>query len=185
MQVFLFFGHRADLHLELCGGPQTNDDVELMSINEIMHGKGEYFPGLIPILRAYLYVIDCDDETLKIVSEYIALISGRARGELLTPAQWMRSFVLSHPSYKHDSRINKEVFYDLMKDFIEISEGNKSAPELLGSLYPRRSPPEPMSPEAKHQDHQLRGSGPSSRDCEKLAEFLKSFPSSSRDHPLP
>ena len=80
-----------------------------MTMAEIMCGKGDYFPGLIPLVRAYLDHINCDSVTRQRISKYLELIERRATGELVTPATWMRNFVRNHPDYKEDSVIPDSV----------------------------------------------------------------------------
>lgn len=41
-------------------------------------------------------------------------------GSLKTPATWMREFVQSHPAYKHDSVVNQEINYDLLRAVDEM-----------------------------------------------------------------
>ena len=48
----------------------------------------------------------------------------------MTMAQWMRSFVLSHPEYKQDSVVSERINYDLMMRCCEISAG-EPCEELL------------------------------------------------------
>ena len=84
---------------------------EEMTLDQIFNGTGkeEYYPGLIPLVYAYLDYINCDIETLSRVSKYLDFISKRARGELMTPATWMRNFVCSHPDYKGDSVVSESI----------------------------------------------------------------------------
>ena len=42
----------------------------------------------------------------------------------MTGANWMREFVVSHPSYKHDSKVCEQICYDLMVSVNKISENN-------------------------------------------------------------
>ena len=105
-----------------------------MTMKEIMTGKGDYFPGLIPLVFAYLDYIKCDSVTLKRVTEYLDFIEKRATGELLTPATWIRNFVRTHPDYKGDSVVSDSIAYDLMVACSEIGEGKRHEPELLGDL---------------------------------------------------
>ena len=44
-----------------------------------------------------------------VFTSYIDLVVQRATGELPTPAAWIRTFVQSHPAYKHDSVVSQEV----------------------------------------------------------------------------
>jgi glutamate--cysteine ligase catalytic subunit len=46
-----------------------------MTMDEIFNGKGNYYPGLIPLVYAYLDYIDCDPETFKRVDQYLNFIS--------------------------------------------------------------------------------------------------------------
>ncbi|CAL1548976.1 unnamed protein product, partial [Lymnaea stagnalis] len=76
-----------------------NQEYELMTINEIFHGK-EDFPGLLPLIDSYIDSIDIDVDTKYTVTHYVRLISLRASGHLQTTAKWIRNFVLNHPEYK-------------------------------------------------------------------------------------
>ena len=46
-----------------------------MSMDEIFHGKDNYYPGLIPLVSAYLDYINTDPETRKRVDQYLNYIS--------------------------------------------------------------------------------------------------------------
>merc|ERR1712127_407584 len=115
------------------GGEEENS-FEEMTMAEIMTGKGDYFPGLIPLVFAYLDYINCDDLTRQRLTDYLNFIEKRAVGKLVTPATWMRNFVRSHMAYKNDSVVSAEIAYDLMIACKEIGEGTRSAPELLGNI---------------------------------------------------
>ncbi len=39
---------------------------------------------------------------------------------------WIREFVLNHPLYKHDSRVNDQIQYDLMWTIQQISNGEET-----------------------------------------------------------
>ena len=90
-------------------GSSEENSYEEMSMAEIMTGKGDYFPGLIPLLYAYLDHINCDSVTRSRLEMYLDFIERRAVGELVTPATWMRNFVRSHPAYKRDSVVSDEI----------------------------------------------------------------------------
>ena len=92
----------------------------------------DYFPGLIPLIYAYLDHIQCDSVTLERMTKYLDFIEKRATGELLTPASWIRKFVRNHEDYKFDSVISDAIAYDLLVACQEIGEGKRTAPELLG-----------------------------------------------------
>ncbi len=117
-------------------GPSLSpeDSCEEMTMGQIFNGKGEYFPGLLPLVYSYLDFIQCDSETYRRVDQYLQFIEKRAKGELLTPATWMRRFVQGHPSYKGDSVVSPEIAHDLMRACKEFGEGSLHIPELLGDI---------------------------------------------------
>lgn len=45
-----------------------------MSMSEIFNGKDDYYPGLLPLVYAYLDYINCDATTYKRVCEYLEFI---------------------------------------------------------------------------------------------------------------
>jgi glutamate--cysteine ligase catalytic subunit len=116
-------------------GSDEENSYEEMTMKEIMTGKSDYFPGLIPLVRAYLDYINCDDVAHRKITKYLDFIEQRAIGALVTPATWMRKFVRSHPAYKGDSVVNHEIGYDLMMACKEIGEGVRHEKELLGDFY--------------------------------------------------
>ena len=99
-----------------------------------MTGKGDHFPGLVPLVFAYLDYINCDSLTRERLTTYLEFIEKRASGELVTPATWMRNFVRNHPAYKGDSVVSDEIAYDLMLACRDIGEGKLHVPELLGNV---------------------------------------------------
>mmetsp|Transcript_4773 Transcript_4773/g.7223 ORF Transcript_4773/g.7223 Transcript_4773/m.7223 type:complete len:774 (+) Transcript_4773:57-2378(+) len=121
---------------------QDNIGFEEMTVNEIMMGKGDHYPGLIPLVFAYLEHIGCDAETSERVEQYMDLIKKRACGELPTAASWMRNFVTSHSEYNKDSVVSPSIAMDLMIACKEIGEGHRDCPELLGDLRVRPVLPE-------------------------------------------
>ena len=88
---------------------------EEMTLQEIMNGKGDYFPGLVPLIYAYLEHIHCEASAFQRIDAYLVFLSHRAAGELQTGADWIRNFVTSHPDYKHDSIVSPSIAHDLMK----------------------------------------------------------------------
>jgi len=116
-------------------GSDEENAYEEMTMKEIMTGKGDYFPGLIPLVRAYLDHINCDDISNDRILEYLDFIEKRAIGELMTPATWLRKFVRSHPAYKGDSVVSQEIAYDLTIACKEIGEGARHEADLLGDIH--------------------------------------------------
>ncbi len=116
-------------------GCDEENSYEEMTMKEIMTGKGDYFPGLIPLVRAYVDFINCDDVAYSKITKYLDFIEQRSIGTLVTPATWIRRFVRSHPNYKGDSVVSHEIAYDLMIACKEIGEGKRHEPELLGDFF--------------------------------------------------
>ena len=115
-------------------GSSEENSYEEMTMGEIMCGKGSYFPGLIPLILAYLDHINCDRATRERLVMYLNFVERRARGELVTPATWMRNYVRSHPSYRGDSVVTDEIAYDLTIACRDIGEGKLHYDELLGDI---------------------------------------------------
>lgn len=109
-------------------------EYEEMTINEIINGKGSYL-GLVSIIDAYIESQEVDATRKLKMRKYLDLITRRADGSLQTPATWIRNFVRSHPAYKHDSVVSREVNYDLVKAIDEIERGDRRAPDLLPPSY--------------------------------------------------
>ncbi|KAG9017095.1 hypothetical protein FRB90_001776 [Tulasnella sp. 427] len=119
----------------------SGKEDEEMTLDEIINGKGNEFEGLMVIVRRYLDSLG-DELVAKERSEielYLDLVSRKARGALKTAATWIRDFVRSHPEYKHDSVITREINYDMLKaiDAMEKGEAENSA-GLLPSHYSSR-----------------------------------------------
>ncbi|KAI9356225.1 glutamate-cysteine ligase-domain-containing protein [Zopfochytrium polystomum] len=115
------------------------DAFDQMTVDEIMNGSKKppsnggptssserNFPGLIPLIRSYLATSPIPAATQIKLSSYLDLISHRASGALPTAAKWMRSFVMRHPAYKHDSVVSDEINFDLVRAVAEL--GNAEGP---------------------------------------------------------
>lgn len=110
------------------------DSCELMTIEQILNGNGSYYPGLRPMIDAYMDMIEVDPVSMVEIQKYLDLVSQKASGELLTTASWMRKFVTTHPEYKGDSVVSESIAYDLVKQCELVSRGQADAPELLGAV---------------------------------------------------
>jgi len=113
----------------------VEEEYEEMTMNEIMNGKNSDFPGLLPLVNAYLDSLDIEPRELQKIQQYLDLVKRRANGTLLTPATWIRNFVTSHPDYKKDSVVSQIINYDLLKAIDEIEQGVRQAPDLLPVDY--------------------------------------------------
>ncbi|XAO27737.1 hypothetical protein I312_106598 [Cryptococcus bacillisporus CA1280] len=114
---------------------EVGDEFDEMTLDEVINGNGDTFPGLMGVVNAYLNSLNVDVCTKCNLRKYLDLIKYRAKGDLVTPATWIRRFITSHPTYKKDSIVNDEINYDLVKAVDEIERGVRLAPELLGKDY--------------------------------------------------
>lgn len=119
------------------GSSHCQSEVEEMTMEEIMKGKGDYFPGLVPMIYAYLEHINCDALSYQRIDMYLTLIVERALGKTMTNAAWMRDFVRRHPDYKQDSVVGPTIAHDLMKACNDIGTAALQPKELFGSLAGR------------------------------------------------
>ena len=100
----------------------VEDEYGLMTIDEIMNGQADGFPGLIPLVESYLNSVNVDVETRCEFARYLDLIKKRASGQLWTGARWIRNFVRSHPEYDNNSIVSERICYDLVKAVETITE---------------------------------------------------------------
>mmetsp|Transcript_14502 Transcript_14502/g.38788 ORF Transcript_14502/g.38788 Transcript_14502/m.38788 type:complete len:728 (+) Transcript_14502:137-2320(+) len=136
-----------------CNCDMDSSALELMTVGEILNGilperngetqisgasleKSFAFPGLIPLIKAYLLGIKVPEETKNKLFMYLDFISARASGKLLTLASWIRKFVEEHPEYAKDSRVSDRINYDLITALHEIEKGVRYCPEMFGQYYP-------------------------------------------------
>lgn len=108
------------------------DRFEEMTMDQIMNGREGRFLGLVPLCHAYLEHIGCSAASSRRLRQYLDLVSDRASGALLTPASWIRGFVVTHPLYRQDSVVSPEIAYDLVGALSDIGLGQRPCPELLG-----------------------------------------------------
>lgn len=126
-----------------CPSP-TEEEEDLivdMTVDEIINGRGD-FPGLMGLVNAYLNSINVDLATKCELRRYLDLIKLRAKGEstltshvyardvsladadpsgdLVTPASWIRNFIVTHPKYAKDSKVTEEINYDLTRAIDEV-----------------------------------------------------------------
>ena len=93
----------------------VEDEYCLMTIDEIVNGQNDGFPGLIPLVESYLNSVNVDVETRCELARYLSLIRGRASGKLWTGAKWIREYVRNHEDYAKDSAVGEKICYDLVK----------------------------------------------------------------------
>ncbi|XP_058825753.1 glutamate--cysteine ligase [Topomyia yanbarensis] len=127
----------------------TDDEYELMTIDQIINGKG-CFPGLVPLINSYLGSMDVDADTHCTIQQYLKLIQKRASGELLTTASWIRKQITEHEEYKHDSVVSEHICYDLLRKAKDIQDGIIPCPELLGTNINSKTTDQIPAAIAKH-----------------------------------
>ncbi|RXW21302.1 hypothetical protein EST38_g4569 [Candolleomyces aberdarensis] len=123
-----------DAFLAVNGHAVEEEFVE-MTMDEIINGKGPEFPGLLGLINAYLDTLDIEPQEMEKIQQYLGLVRRRADGSLITAATWIRNFVQSHPDYKQDSVVSKEINFDLLVAIDEIERGVRKAPDLLPEYY--------------------------------------------------
>ncbi|KAK6007848.1 hypothetical protein QM012_004662 [Aureobasidium pullulans] len=114
---------------------RVEDEYELMTVDDIMNGKADGFPGLIPLVERYLSSINVDVEIRCEMARYLKLIRQRATGELWTAAKWIRHFVAEHKEYNKDSVVGEGITFDLVKavEQMTVNEGKDGlGVEMLG-----------------------------------------------------
>jgi hypothetical protein len=59
----------------------VHEEYEEMSMDEIMNGKGEAFPGLLNLVYMYLDTLDVSVEERARIDQYLDLVKARSNGE--------------------------------------------------------------------------------------------------------
>ncbi|KAI1289759.1 Glutamate--cysteine ligase catalytic subunit [Halotydeus destructor] len=101
---------------------KVEETCQERTINEIINGSDQ-IKGIIPLINVYLDDTGIDGEARSLIDSYLKLISDRASGKVLTSAQRIREFVVSHPDYKFDSVVSDQINYDLMVLIKKIAKG--------------------------------------------------------------
>jgi glutamate--cysteine ligase catalytic subunit len=209
-EVFFFRNHVIPL-AEECGqgddGKAFHEDVEdacmPMTIGEILMGKSfegtnHRFPGLFPLIYAYLDIIECAPDTRLKIENYCNFLYMRSTGKLMTTATWMRKFVTSHPSYQNDSVVSDDIAYDLMVACADITSGKTKCSELFGdfSIHPHQSPKTDSSAKGSGTDNaprtptrKLRGASfreevKTMWQCNLIKQLIEKYSSKVGDHTL-
>ncbi|XP_078480973.1 glutamate--cysteine ligase catalytic subunit-like [Ciona intestinalis] len=131
-QLCSFNGKSNDNNTAKCAEKDLSDCCAEMTIDTIINGKEDVFPGFIPLIRRYLDSVEVGVEARCSISEYLNLIGKRASGEYMSAAQWIRHFVTSHPEYKQDSVVTDSIAYDLLVRCDQIEKGEVKCHQLFG-----------------------------------------------------
>ncbi|TPX37849.1 glutamate---cysteine ligase [Synchytrium endobioticum] len=143
-ETFWFRKHvmgNPDVHLPMTNGTTipssstnghvSDDSYEEMTMAEIFNGKpASGFAGLISLVEAYLASAKLDFTTITALNKYVGLVRAKSTGQLPTTATWIRQFIMSHPSYNHDSVVNEDITYDLCKTVHEFAHCEGRVPGL-------------------------------------------------------
>lgn len=106
-----------------------------MSVDEIINGSHKKkFPGLLPLLHAYLDSMKIEALTRCSINKYLQIIANRANGTNPTPANVIRSFIYNHSDYKQDSIVNDSVNYDLMKQIWSLQKDEITLKDLVNEI---------------------------------------------------
>ena len=127
-----YASHSIRNNCELDKPLNLDESCVLLTADEIINGKENQFPGLVPLLKQYLLSVDIDAETHCTISQYLCFISSKASGKTVTTAKWIRDFVRNHPDYKFDSIITEQINYDLLTEINKITKGLKICECLVG-----------------------------------------------------
>lgn len=162
------------------------NDFDKFTIAEILHGKGDTFPGLFPLIYAYLDIIECDETTYAVVTKYLTFLRDRSEGKIKTLARWMRDFVAKHEDYKQDSVISKKIETDLVETCYNISNGVIQDESLLGLNFVQPSNITEREVKEDGQSRRLRGSSFSEHfqslkntikqeECDVIRDLIKKY----------
>lgn len=80
-------------------------------------------------------IIGTSKEEMSELDNYLKMIINRIQGKELTTSSWMRRYVMNHHSYEHDSIINDEINYDIIKKVIDITDGRESFSKIAPEYY--------------------------------------------------
>lgn len=150
-----------------CMKCKDSDDSEYtkMTINEIINGRDNGFPGLVPLIKKFLSSVDVDVDTQCTIQQYLGLMQRRASGELMTTARWIREYIHNHPQYCRDSVVSQQINYDLLNTADKIQTGDLLCPELLGSFQSKTKDDIPNAVQKAENCYDHVNSGGQLEDC--------------------
>lgn len=100
---------------------EDNGNSSQYTMDEIFHNKenGIFEQFINPILRHKKIILQNWEElkqspTHQRLYYYLKLISERVKGNIPTTANYIREYVVNHPEYKKDSRVTREINFDLI-----------------------------------------------------------------------
>jgi glutamate--cysteine ligase catalytic subunit len=116
-----FWARKSNLYTD--AKPSTDDYAEY-TIDELFNGTPEGPEGYIPMVRRFIVEeLTNGGPVPPRLDAYLRLLSRRASGELQTTASFLRTFVMQHPAYQHDSIVAPEIACDMVKLAEALSRG--------------------------------------------------------------
>lgn len=95
--------------------PTEACSISLKPLKDIIYQLNQY-------IFAYLKEMSVETEVYSKLAEYISHVTDRATGISPTPARFIRNFILNHSKYNHDSIVEDEIIYDLMKNLSQLNK---------------------------------------------------------------
>ncbi|EST04595.1 Glutamate-cysteine ligase catalytic subunit [Kalmanozyma brasiliensis GHG001] len=140
---------RSSPHSIASSSSEAEEEYAEFTMDELMNGKGDDFPGLVGLVHNYLDSLNIDVETRCEMGLYLDLVSQRASGKLMTTATWIRNYVRGHAEYKGDSVVSQKINYDMIKELDRIERGEVDAPGFLPKGYAMRRKSQETKPDLK------------------------------------
>ncbi|XP_053990816.1 glutamate--cysteine ligase catalytic subunit-like [Hylaeus volcanicus] len=115
------------------------DSIQLLSLHEILCGSATStvsFPGLVALCYEYIQETQSfhSSQALDFFQKTMHLYIQRVQGKLLTGAQFLRQFIISHPCYQQDSFVNDIICRDITIVSIYLGFHICTALPLLGDI---------------------------------------------------
>ena len=96
------------------------ESIKELTVDEILNGNEEYgYVGLLKIMKFFV-INRYKEHQHELLLGHLDFLSDRAKGKLLTGAQYVRKLVLNHPKYKKDSVVSQEIAYDVAMEIVDI-----------------------------------------------------------------
>lgn len=122
-----FYWRTENAVFEKSVGKENEGLFSELTLEEIFNGSPAHrYLGLLPTMNKYLDSLHMDYDTRRQLDEYLLFIKKRSKGELMTPARWIRNFVRDHPDYKRDSLVPPRTTYDLINEMDHIAHSSLS-----------------------------------------------------------
>lgn len=115
---------------------EEEEKFEELTIREVLEGKEEVgYIGLYPLIYKFIELQNYSEEQKKKLKTFLDYMLDKAKGEVPTGARFMREFVHKHPAYQQDSKLNKDILYDLMYTLLHLNTDQEIKTAYLGEKY--------------------------------------------------